>query len=125
MNTNEQLLAITLRTGINGVCFCGTGTMTSVIIATFAGFVNSYYSNAPLEQGELPPADDRKYPGIMVGDFEPHAVRLIIYLSTMSLSISHTGPDLFLYFEHRSSVSQRAMTARGSWRVVQMAMRAS
>ena len=89
------------------MCLCGKGTETSAIIATYAGFVNSYYSNAPLENGEAPPADDRKYPGIMIGEDTAQPVlslgkchegrRLVAgsrngYASVLAVKLHHARP---------------------------------
>ena len=52
---------------MNAVIFVGTGDETSLIIGTFSGYLNSYYSGAPLSTGEEIPPDLRKFSGVPFG----------------------------------------------------------
>ena len=54
-------------TGVNAVVFVGAGDETSLIIGTFSGYLNSYYSGAPLSTGEPIPPDTRKFSGVPFG----------------------------------------------------------
>ena len=62
--TGTQLNKIELKSGVNAIQFCGRGEETSLIIATFGGFINSFFSGAPLSNGDKPPTDTRKYTGV-------------------------------------------------------------
>ena len=67
---NSEIALFQFKSGVNAIAFCGTGEMCSVVVGTFSGFVNSYYSKAPLANGEMAPADDRVYPGVPFGNMQ-------------------------------------------------------
>ena len=65
---NVQIKQIDLKSGVNAIVFCGAGETLSLVVGTFSGFVNSYYSGVPLANDEPIPADDRQFPGVMFGN---------------------------------------------------------
>jgi len=64
---NKELLSLQLQSGVNAVQFLGSGECSTLAIGTFAGFVNTYFTNVKLQGGQQPPKDERKFTGVPFG----------------------------------------------------------
>lgn len=54
---NSEVGSFSFKSGVNAVLFCGRGDFCSLIVGTFAGYINSLFSSTRVKQSDSPPPD--------------------------------------------------------------------